>query len=354
MLAQAACKVGIKPLVIDLWGDQDTRKYAEDMQKIPTLAAGHLLPAIDYFLGRYPVVCAVYGSGFEMYPECLKLMGDRLILLGNSPEVFARLHDKPAFFPLLTALQIPYPEVSFYTPDQEENWLIKPMQGQGGVGIKRYRMGEIVDLLSYWQKYQEGEPHSVLFLADGKNSQLIGFNKQWTIALNARDEFIFSGIINSADLSIGQKKQLSAWVAKLVAALSLKGLCSLDFIQSGNNCYVLEINPRPPASMQLYDADLLTRHIKACQGELLDYQLDQLGFTGYQIVYAQQDMQIPDDFEWPEGIVDIPNVGSIISIGQPICSIIDHSKEPDKVLEQLRIRQELIINQLNRFQTHGI
>jgi uncharacterized protein len=348
MLAQAARKIGMKPLVIDLWDDQDTRSCAEDSQKIPTLAEVHLSPAIDYFLGRYPVTCAVYGSGFERYPESLKNLADRLILLGNPPEVFARLHDKAAFFSLLAALQIPYPEVSFRIPDQEANWLIKPMQSQGGVGIRRCRTGEITEPSSYWQKYQEGEPHSVLFLADGKHSQIIGFNKQWAIALNARDEFIFSGLTNSTGLSAGQKRTISNWVAKLVAELSLNGLNSLDFIQHGETSYVLEINPRPPASMQLYDADLVTRHIKACQGELLEFQPDQLGFTGYQIVYAQQDTHIPDGFDWSEGIVDIPNVGSIIGIGQPICSIIARAKEPDKVLEQLRIRQELIINQLHR------
>jgi uncharacterized protein len=106
--------------------------------------------------------------------------------------------------------------------------------------------------------------------------------------------------------------------------------------------------------MQLYDADLLVRHIKACQGELLDYEMLQDSFTAYQIVYAQQNTQIPDGFAWPEGVADIPNAGSIIATGQPICSMITHGKEPQQVLEQLQIKQSLITHSLNRFQTHGI
>lgn len=94
--------------------------------------------------------------------------------------------------------------------------------------------------------------------------------------------------------------------------------------------------------MQLYDADLFVRHIKACQGKLLDYKPVQAGFTAYQIVYAQRDTLIPDGFEWPEGVMDIPNAGSIISTGQPICSMITHEKEPQQVLEQLKNKQELI------------
>ncbi|NOS73856.1 MAG: ATP-grasp domain-containing protein, partial [Methyloglobulus sp.] len=343
MLVRAAQQAGFKPLAIDLYGDQDTCWYAEETQQIHSLAEKHLMPALDYFVNHYPVTCVVYGCGFEQQPDSLKSMGDRLTLLGNQAGVFAKLHDKAAFFSLLNALAIPYPDVAFHNPGHDvTDLLIKPMHGQGGVGIRRCRTGEAAEPSTYWQKYQEGVPHSVLFLADGIRSQIIGFNRQWTTPLNDKDEFIFSGIINSTELSLEQKNQISDWVDKLVAELSLKGLNSLDFIQHGQTSYVLEINPRPPASMQLYDADLFARHIKACQGELLDYKPVQAGFTAYQIVYAQRDTLIPDGFEWPDGVMDMPNAGSIISTGQPICSMITHEKEPQQVLEQLKNKQELI------------
>jgi uncharacterized protein len=354
MLVLAAQQAGLKSLVIDLWDDQDTRHDAEETQQIPTLAVEHLLPALNYFLSRYPVTCVVYGSGFEQHLDSLRCISDGLTLLGNQPDVFVKLHDKPAFFILLDKLQIPYPEVSFVRPDQNEGWLLKPRQGQGGVGIRRYSSNKTSEPEVYWQKYQQGMSHSALFLADGKHSQIVGFNRQWTTALNGTDEFIFSGIINSTELSLKQKNQISVWLDKLVPELSLKGLNSLDFIQHEQASYVLEINPRPPASMQLYDADLLVRHIKACQGELFDYGMLQDGITAYQIVYAQQNTQIPAGFAWPEGVVDIPNTDAIISTGQPICSMIMHGKEPQQILEQLQIKQSLITHSLNRFQTHGI
>jgi uncharacterized protein len=355
MLVQAARQAGFKPVAIDLYGDQDMCCYAEETQQVLSLAEKHLLPALDYLVSRYPVMCVVYGCGFEQQLGSLKIMGDRLTLLGNRADVFAKLHDKAAFFSLLKALAIPYPDVAFHKLDCDgTDWLIKPMYGQGGVGVRKYRAGEAAEPFDYWQKCQEGVPHSVLFLADGIRSQIIGFNRQWTTTLNDKDEFIFSGIINNTELSLEQKNKVSDWVDKLVAELSLKGLNSLDFIQHEQTSYVLEINPRPPASMQLYDADLFVRHIKACQGKLLDYKPIQAGFTAYQIVYAQQDTLIPGGFEWPECVMDIPNAGSIISTGQPICSMITHEKEPQQVLEQLKNKQELITYELDRFQTHGI
>lgn len=354
MLAQAARKAGFKPLVIDLFGDLDTRLSSEDIQQIPSLAEVHLLPAIANFVKRYPVTCGFYGSGFEPYLDSLRSLGSRMTLLGNQPDVFAIVQDKPAFFSLLQRLQIPYPDVSFCLPDQLEGWLIKPMQGEGGVGIKKSRVDSGANPSVYWQIYQQGTPHSVLFLADGNGSQIVGFNRQWTTTLSDKDEFIFSGIINHTALSHEQKTRISDWLNLLVPELCLKGLNSLDFIQSENASYVLEINPRPPASMQLYDADLFVRHIKACEGELIGYEIGQDDFTAYQIVYAVRNIRIPSGFKWPTYVADIPVADSIINKAQPICSMIVRGKEPDKVLEQLQISQELIINQLDRFQIHGI
>lgn len=354
MLAQAAHKAGLKPLVIDLWGDQDTRCYAEELVQIPTLASEDLSSAVNYFLDRYPLSCGIYGGGFERHPDSLQYLANHLTLLGNTPETFARLNSKPEFFSTLKTLGIPYPEVSFTPPDQETGWLIKPMQSQGGVGIRRYRAGENTQALTYWQKFQEGEPHSVLFLADGKGCQIVGFNRQWMVALNELDEFIFSGVINNAALSDTQKNQLGAWVAKLVAEYSLKGLNSLDFIQDGDSTYVLEINARPPASIELYGDGLLIHHIKTCQGELADYKQSQQPYIAYQILYAQQDLRIPDGFGWPTGAADLPHAGSIIRKGQPICSMITQSQEPGKAQEQLQTSQALIINKIHRLQTHGI
>jgi uncharacterized protein len=110
---------------------------------------------------------------------------------------------------------------------------------------------------------------------------------------------------------------------------------------------VLEINPRPSASMQLYDANLFVHHIKACQGELLEYNYLQQGYTGYQVIYAVHDAKIPKGFAWPKGAVDLPVGGSIISAGQPICSIISHQKDPQQVLEQLKAKQTFIINHID-------
>ena len=342
MLAQAAKNAGLKPLVIDLFADLDTQCHAEAFKQITSLAEKHLISAVDYFIEHYAVAHVIYGSGFEYYPESLHYLGSRLLVLGNLPDTFVKLHDKPAFFSILDKLNIPYPEVCFSAPDSADNWLVKPMQGQGGLGIKRYYPKDSTESAVYWQKYQVGTQHSVLFLANGEAVQVIGFNTQWTVSLSESQEFIFSGIINRCSLLNGQKELITKWLKKLVPLFTLKGLNSLDFILAGDKSLVLEINPRPSASMQLYDADLFNRHIKASQGELTDYS-HHSGYAGYQIVYSEQDILIPEAFSWPPWCMDLPECGVMFRTGQPICSIIAHHKRVQSVMNELLIKQHNLI-----------
>lgn len=354
MLAQAAKNAGLKSLVIDIFADLDTQIYALDFKQIPVLSPDHLAPAVDYFIQHYAVTQCIYGSGFEQHPDSLCYLQTRLTLLGNSPETFIRLQNKIDFFATLNKLNIPHPETIFTQPDEKQNWLIKPMQGQGGVGIQRFRSTN-PDLYSkvYWQKYQAGLAHSVLFLANGQQCQVIGFNRQWTTCLNEADEFIFAGIINHSELIETCQARITNWLTKLVPIFELTGLNSLDFIQHNEQSHVLEINPRPPASMQLYQPNLLLKHIHAKTIDMANQTklLPPSIYTGYQIIYAQQTVHIPENYVWENNCLDIPPTGQICRTGQPICSIIAHKKQAHAVLQALNIQQHTIQKGLY---SHGI
>ncbi len=352
-LAQAANSAGLKPLVIDLFADSDTKNHAEAVYHVASLAQDQLSRAVDYFMHRYPVTHVMYGSGLENYPDSLRYLAHRLTLLGNQPDTVARLQNKPMFFSALTALNIAYPPVSFIAPDDNAAWLLKPMRGQGGVGITYYQRhaDNTSNDAMYWQRFQAGTQQSVLFLADGVHVQVIGFNTQWTLHLSEQQPFIFSGIINHSELSAQQQQLITVWLTQLVSIFALRGLNSLDFIQCEEKLYVLEINPRPSASMYLYDANLLTRHIAACTSELDETQVTQSGYSGYQIVYAEHDVSVPDAFLWPEGSADLPESGALYRKGQPICSITTRQQTAHLVLNTLQHHTTYILKGLY---SHGI
>jgi uncharacterized protein len=194
-----------------------------------------------------------------------------------------------------------------------------------------------------------------LFLADGQHLQVIGFNTQWTAQLSDNEAFIFAGIINHCPLADSHKAQITDWLTKLVPAFALTGLNSLDFIHAEGKNYALEINPRPPASMQLYDADLLRRHLMTASPvedwQSCSHPLPQTGYTGYQIIYAEQDIQIPDGYIWENGVMDTPAAGAICHTGQPICSIIAHQSQAYAVLHELTLKQHTIQRSLYTWKT---
>ncbi|MEC4748973.1 ATP-grasp domain-containing protein [Methylomicrobium sp. Wu6] len=349
MLAEAARQAGFRVLVLDLYADLDTRLHAVEFFRVPSLAIGHVAPVLDDLIERYGVAQVIYGSGLEAHPETLDYLNHHVTILGNTPAVFRGLQNKVEFFATLGALNIPFPEVSFTAPDTGCDWLVKPMQGQGGLGIRRHNANCVIDSCAYWQKFQLGTAGSVLFLADTRGARVIGFNTQFTAKLNTGLEFAFSGLINHSTLSRRQKALISGWLTRCVQAFALKGLNSLDFIQHGEQVHVLEINPRPSASMQLY-GHLLTRHIEVCRGSLPDALPKQKSFAGFRVVYADADLRIPDAFHWPDWARDRSEPGAVCRPGQPVCSIIARRSEPRQVLAALAARQQQIFNQLIKVQ----
>ncbi|MFA5982502.1 MAG: ATP-grasp domain-containing protein [Methylococcaceae bacterium] len=349
MLAQSAHQVGIKVLVIDLFADLDTQGYAYDIYKAASLALADIKAILIGFSERYRVRHIVYGSGVEGFPESLDYLQKHFEILGNSAEVFYRVQDKVAFFSTLGRLQITFPPVSFTPPLEAAYWLEKPHLGQGGYGIKHY--AGLSDkpagnkLKVYWQQYLQGSSHSVLFLANGKKSKPIGFNLQWTQVIAGQD-FVFAGVITDDLLPETIKAKLAIWLAQLTAIYALKGLNSLDFIYAGQSLYVLEINPRPSASMQLYNQNIMQGHLQACLGLGLGESYVEHNHCGYQIVYAQKDSIIPAQFQWPTECKDIPQAGALIRIGQPICSMIARAKSQDQVFLQLQNIQQQILKKL--------
>lgn len=346
MLAEAAKNAGFKPLVVDLYADTDTEYYAEAVLQVSSLAVEAVTAKVNYFIDRYSVAYAIYGSGLESYPETLVFLESCLTVLGNAPEVFETLHDKPVFFSRLDALAVPYPEVVYREPSDAGDWLIKPMRGQGGQGIKFYDRHLKINFTGYWQKHQAGLQYSILFIADGLKFVPVGFNRQWTVNLGAGREFIFSGISNHCALTHEAQSEVTRWLEKIVPAFGLKGLNALDFIDTSEQLKVLEINPRPSASMQLYDADLLLRHIQACRGDLLAYPGLQEDYRAFQVVYAARSVSVPCAFEWPVECRDLPKSGAIISTGQPVCSIIARHSSAQQLQALLRNSQQTLLNKL--------
>lgn len=347
MLAQQARQSGFYPLVIDLFADQDTFEISEQVRQVESLTSKDLSLAIDELIKLYPIHDVVYGSGFEKNSQSLFFLQEKLNLLGNSPEVFANIQDKSKLFDFLLENNIPFPDVCFSRPETGK-WLIKPQESEGGLGICHDNGCGVVGNTNYWQRYLDGKSMSALFLADGKKADIIGFNRQWTVSHADGQAFVFSGIHNYASLVDQNKHIIVDWLAKLVPHFGLRGLNSVDFILHQGRCYFLEINPRPTASIELYDADLFAAHICSSLGHEMKINVNQQHHKGYQVIYVASDFHVPEDIIWPEWSQDRPKSGAIIRKQQPVCSIIASGESSQQVLAKLNTRQSLIENTIIR------
>ena len=341
MLAHMAKNAGYDVVVIDCFADTDTQAYSLECIRVKALSVNQIKPAVCLLKSKYTLTYAMYGSGFEHYFSSLEYLHQNIKVLGNTVDVFSSIQNKTYFFSKLKQLIIPFPDISFQAPEDDKGWLVKPMKGEGGLGIKKYLgLAEPLDSC-YWQRFIKGISMSALFVADGSNFKMCGFHKQQVTSVSKSD-FVFSGIISQPELNDEIKNQLNIWIASLVAEFGLKGLNSMDFILKNDRCYILEINPRPSASMQLYDEGLVERHIDSCLQKTLETIPNLKEYRAYQVVFAETDTIIKKEFQWLAWLVDRPQIGALIHTGYPICSIIARGKSEQQVLDKLLLKQQLV------------
>jgi uncharacterized protein len=326
MLAESARRGGLPCSAVDHFADLDTLRYADACRIVPPGEDGGDGPWIEA-VGALSIpkgeAGIVYGSGLDTRPGLLAELEKIFPLFGNPPEILARINQPRPFFQLLDELAIPFPETRFTPPRHAGGWLVKPGCGEGGKGVGL--LAEIGEPQSgaYFQKYLPGPVFSALFLANGRDFRVIGFNTLWAVGEGIAP-FLFEGAINRTGLDESRRAEVEGCLRRLVEIAGLRGLNGVDFaLDDRGGVRVLEINPRPSASMALYDADfpggLLRAHLDACLGELPDDGEFRSRVRAFRIVHAKQATLMPCR-EWPSWVADIPRPGQLIGRGEPVCT----------------------------------
>jgi len=342
MLATCLQACGYQVLVIDCFADVDTQALSSACIRVESLIIKEVSQAFFNLSQDYKIDYILYGSGLESYPETLDFLHTQSpVVLGNQLNTVLAIQNSDYFFSVLDTLHIPFPSVLFSPPAASNQWLIKPLQREGGIGITQYSPLSIAPPNSYWQQYIEGISMSALWVANGQEYTLIGFNRQLVISLDDYP-FIFSGIIHQTDVALSVVKEITGWLDKLVPTFQLKGLNTIDFIVQENNHYLLEINPRPSASLPLYHHTWIQAHIDSCLTGNWQIPPTLTDCRGIKIIYATRNIQVKDSLDWPEWVSDIPPVGTFIHTTMPICSIIADGKNQRQVFYNLLIKEKQI------------
>lgn len=377
LMAETAARDGFDVIALDVFGDADTRRASLAWEPIGASARQGMtrgidvsltLAALDRLAQRGDVIGWVAGAGFEGHVELLRSGAQRLPLIGTAPDDVQRVRDWQVFFGFLDRHGIAHPEVRHDVPADAAAWLLKDSQGSGGWQVRRAVLGAGVTLPrhTYIQRQAAGVPMSATFIANGNASsnangnadaaRVLGVNRMLTQAIGDRP-FVFAGIVGPLPLPEALAQRVSQMVQTLAAGLRLRGLCSLDFLLDRDRrdapIQVLEVNPRPPASLGLYArrvaGGVMAAHVRACLDGVLPAlaAADTGQVDGSLIVYAQRrfvcDARLAATLAaWPDAH-DLPSAGACFDAGDPVCSLDASCGSADSVIRQLHIAREQVL-----------
>jgi predicted ATP-grasp superfamily ATP-dependent carboligase len=117
-------------------------------------------------------------------------------------------------------------------------------------------------------------------------------------------------------------EEITRSVAAMTFELNLVGLNSADFLVSADVVWLIEINPRPGATLDVFEsneAPLFARHVAACEGRST-LASPSLGFKAAEIVYAPHDLVVRRRRDWPDWAVDRSPAGTWVPTGDPLCT----------------------------------
>lgn len=343
-------------LALDAFADIDTQRAAKEVIKVGYADGGFNADDLERALqavNKSDVLGVTYGSGFEAMPELLETAGKYLPVIGNTPRVVRNLKRALQFFTLLDVLQIAHPEISYKPPEKSVGWLCKRNGGSGGTHVRKalplpqmtQRRGE------YFQREMPGQVVSLLFVADGHQAKPIGYNRQWT-APSAAMPYRYGGAVSHAQLPPQVRLQLLVAAQKLTSAVGLRGINSIDAVMDGERAWVIEINPRLSATFDLYrtlpgQVSLFELHLAACNNHLAEMPELMPQARAHHIVYAPDEIRLPEAIDWPAWVADLPLPGSIIAADEPVCTILAEGETAEAAQRCLLERTNALQNLFN-------
>jgi uncharacterized protein len=327
-LAASARRGGYVPLVADFFGDQDTVATAHAHVRFPDgLAHGMpcdgVLNALERLATAREPAGIVCGTGFEDRPQLIAAIARRWRLFGNSADVVARAKDPLAFEKLCRDCGVPHPDLSLAAPADPSGWLVKRKGGAGGSHIRAAADTDTAAATFYFQRRLDGRPVSALILADGRRAIVLGFSAQWP-SPTSRHPFRYGGAVQPAPLHRTATDAMTEAVQRLVPMMSLVGLNSADFLVEDSGIQLLEINPRPGATLDIFESNedsLFAMHIAACEGTLPAQAPSFEQARASAIVYAERDVAPFPTLDWPAWTADRPDAGSSVAKGDPLCTV---------------------------------
>lgn len=366
--AESAISSGYNVQALDCFGDTDLSAIC------PSFSLLHDFPDMDRETDPATVrlfLCSreldfeevAYGSGFENHPECVEeweRMGKTI--LGNDSETLRAVRDWEGLFDFLDRRGTLHPE-TYLTTDltkfdlnsiNPEKFIVKPALSGGGHGIRL--LGDLLRSQIFpqdrdekpilVQKLLHGTLASASFVSGDERFHMLSTTLQ--LVGNAFSKYRYAGNIAPLDAPAGIRRKMEDISRSIATEYKLRGSNGVDFILVGGDVYVLEVNPRLQGSLDVVEKasgkPIFDAHIKACRGGHIPSGKRRVrGFSGRRVVFAPLDLNTQ-----PLGglgfVKDLPEPGTPIREGAPICTVHARSSSISACKHLLRRKEKIVIS----------
>ncbi len=354
MLAELAVRGGHDVVALDRFGDLDLQRLCPSVSVLRDLGGRGGMAALVDAAEKIPAPSVIYGAGLENRPELVARLASGRTLLGCTRETLERVRNPATLSASLRAAGLPYPPTfgaadAPRRADRARRWLRKPVRGGGGRGVREWR-GGMLDGDVVVQERISGLACSAAAVADGHSAVLLGVGEQLIghRGLGARG-YAWCGNVVPPRLEEVELRALAvaaqATCAHLASAFELRGLFGVDLVWDCERAWVVEVNPRPTASLECVEAahevGVFAAHLEGCGGSVpsIGPAPPPRRAAGKAILFATQDVRVGDTSGWPaRGIRDVPHPRERIAAGHPVCTLVSVEETPDAVLANLEAR----------------
>ncbi len=357
--ARSVRRAGGEPVCLEVgdWQMCDALAGAREGQADQPLLVGRVLNAMRR-LAVPSDVPVLWVQPLENYVGVLEAIAFERPLVGSSPQAVRGVRDPLALSSLPPHKGLRYPKVrsgaSLMTRAGQmltallggKGYLVKPREGYGGRGVSFWTAPQRVGRDAYLQQYIKGMPMSAVYVADGWSAHLIGATEHiiGDPAFGA-DGFRYVGNIGPVQPGDTLRQALMHLGVVLTQRFDLRGVFGVDGVMDfAGNFWPVEVNPRYTNSVEVLEratgisvlesvlglSDSATRKARTVpQGAT--------SVCGQAYVCATSRVTVSAAMaEMGTFVVDVAPPGTVVEVGEPICTVQAEGRTRDACMAELR------------------
>lgn len=360
--AASAARAGWVVHAADIFNDTDLREVAAESLRVADYPRG-LRAAVD----RFPLAPVVCTGALENHPDAVEALGSDRPLAGCGAVTIRAVRDPARLAAVVRTAGFAFPHTATTAAGlpTDGSYLVKPRASAGGRGIAAWH-GEAAptrDGTVLWQRRIRGRPWSAAWVACRGRAELVGASRP----LSGGDwcgcgRFSYCGSIDVplAALPEERRRSLETLGAALTRSFGLVGAFGCDMIVApAGPVHVLEVNPRPTASMELIERatgwSVAAAHLGATTAaRAADPPGPAVGIWGKAIVYTPRPARADTAaciasaarawtaVDGMPAIADVPAADEPLAPAAPLVTVFARGTTTSEVAADLRARVALL------------